>query len=117
MTLGFKQFLESADKFKPLDLEPHTKGMQKYNHGPKHTGFIDKSMKANVSHKTIHSAATKAGYTYFHKSDAKIGDKDMTYHMYKKGAGPYSEHKMTITTPKGSDKVWNVEHSTNTDHS
>jgi hypothetical protein len=113
----FKQILESVDRFTKVDLASHTKGMQKYSHGPGHEGHIDKSLKLGISHKKIHAAAKNAGYTYTHKSDTIIGDKPMTYHMYSKTAGPYSDHSLTVTTMKGTDKVWNVEHKTNTDRS
>jgi len=113
----FKQILESTKDYSAVKLDDHTKGMKKYSHGPYHTGYVDKEMSSGVSHKKLHTAAKAAGYTYYRKSDTNIGGKDMTYHMYTKGGGPYTDHHMTITTPKGSDKVWNVEHKTAKDNS
>lgn len=114
----FIDLFESVDKFKKIDLKPLAhKYAKEYSHGPRHTGFIDKTGEAPMNHKPIHDAATKAGYKLTHKSPTKIGDKNYVYHVYTKGAGPYSEHSLTVTTHAGTGKVWNMEHNTKTDHS
>jgi hypothetical protein len=115
--ITFKQLLEQVKDFSTLNLEPHTKGMKKYSHGPDHVGYVDKEMKSGASHKKLHSTAKTAGYTYYRKNDTKIDGKDMTYHLYTKSGGPFVDHHMTITTPKGSDKVWSVEHKSVKDNS
>ncbi|MDA1317389.1 MAG: hypothetical protein O3B87_05215, partial [bacterium] len=84
--------------------------MKKYSHGRDHVGYLDKEFKSGVTHKKIHDVLTKSGYNYFKKSDNKIGNMEVTYHMYSKAAGPYADHNLTLTTQKGSSKVWNIDH-------
>jgi len=112
-----KEKLDEAKDFTAINLAPITKGMKKYSHGQNHTGYVDKDFKTGASHKKMHDALTKSGYNYFKKTDGKIGDMDITYHMYSKSAGPYADHNLTITTQKGNGKVWNVEHKTVKDNS
>lgn len=109
--------LSEITDHRAINLEPHTKGMKKYSHGTNHVGYIDKEMNAGVSHKKLHSALKDAGYAYTEKSDGSIGGKEMTYHSYTKAGGPFTDHHVTITTPKGSGKVWNIEHKTSKDNS
>lgn len=115
--LSFSQFISEAKDIEPVDLDPFVKGMKKYSHDDNHVGYVDKQFKSGVMYKKIHDALTKSGYKNFRKSDSKIGDMDVTYHMYSKSAGPYADHNLTITTQKGSGKVWNIEHKTAKDNS
>jgi hypothetical protein len=115
--ITFKQLMEDVSKHKAMDLTSHIKDMSKYSHGPSHVGYLDKGLNSGTSHKKLHAVAKAAGYNYYRKDDTKIGDKDMTYHLYTKSGGPFTDHHMTITTPKGSDKVWSVEHKTVKDNS
>lgn len=112
--ITFRQLMESTIH-KPVDLSSLKSKMTSYSHGPKHQGYIDKDGKAGVSRDELHSNAKAAGYTYVHKGTPQdVGGHQTTYHVYKKSAGPYSEHTLSVATR--GDKVWNVEHKTNTDH-
>lgn len=117
--LSLKSFLnESSNKrFDPIKLDTHTKGMKKYSHDSSSHGYVDHPMTSDTSHKKIHAAAKAAGYHYTSKHDTYIDGKDMVHHNYTKTAGPFQDHHMTITTPKGSDKVWGVTHKTVKDNS
>jgi hypothetical protein len=104
-------------KFDAIDLKNHVNGASRYSHDKNSYGYHDKDLKANISQKAIHGAAKEAGYRYLGKQDDKINGKEVTYHMYEKGAGPFSDHKLTVTTPKNNNAVWNIQHMTVKDNS
>jgi len=110
--ITFRQLMETASH-SPVDLSFLKSKMTPYSHGPDHQGYTDKTGKANVSHKELHTKAKDAGYRYVHKSTQKVGGHDTTYHSYTKSGGPYVDHNLTVAT-RGNN-VWAVEHKTNKD--